>query len=489
MWPLHGVSASRAIERRATESLPDHTLMRRAGIALYRLAIAIAPHASRFWVAAGPGNNGGDGLEVATVLHGMGRSVSVTLLGDPTCFPADAAQAWQRAQQAGVQIDAGPTRIPDLGADDLAIDALLGLGTSRPPQGPLAEIIARLSSTPASVLSVDLPSGLDADSGWLDRPDDITRCVRADHTLSLLTLKPGLFTAHGRDHAGQIWLCPLGSDLGSEPADAYLSDGSIRLPSRSHAHHKGSFGKVFVIGGAMQMGGAAVLAARAALHAGAGRVYLQLLEAGPGGDLPSYDPVAPELMLCRHVDLSARDPEDVIVLGCGGGTAVGSALESALLSPARLVLDADALNLIAADVCLQERLQARTRLGRDAVLTPHPLEAARLLQTDVATVQASRLEQARALAAQLQCVVVLKGSGTIIASATHPATINPTGNALLGTAGTGDVLAGWVGALWAQGLGARQAAERAVWEHGQQADLWARTHPDRLLTAGQLLAT
>jgi hydroxyethylthiazole kinase-like uncharacterized protein yjeF len=479
-WPLHGTQASRAIEQQAAIGLPPHTLMQRAGQAVARLARAVAPHARRVWIAAGPGNNGGDGFEAACHLRHAGLDVHVTAVGDASRLPADAAASLARARDAGVSI-APPGQAPGLQPHDLAIDALLGLGVSRPPEGALAETIALINRSAAVRLAVDLPSGLPSDTGNVPAGT----CVQAHHTLSLLSLKPGLFTAHGRDHAGSIWFCDLGIDAAQHPCSTWLAGAADHaLPQRRHAQHKGSFGNVVVIGGAPGMTGAALLAARSALHHGAGRVFVQLLD--PAAMV--VDTLAPELMFRSRIDWHAAGGDPwTAVCGCGGGDAVREVLPTVLARAGRLVLDADGLNAVAADPALQTLLARRGGRGLATVLTPHPLEAARLLACPVSQVQGDRLAHARQLAQQFGAVVLLKGSGSITAAPDGSATINPTGSAALGTAGTGDVLAGWVGALLAQGAAPQAAAVAAACAHGAAADAWTRAHPGGTLVAGLLL--
>lgn len=480
-WPLFDTAATQRIEHHAAALLPPHTLMRRAGLAIARLALALAPHARTVWIACGPGNNGGDGLEAALHLHQRGLRVVVSWLGSPQKSPPDAQQSWQRAHEAGVPFEAQPPQ--GMGAADLCIDALLGvglggLGTGPAPNSPLGTLLAHLRSSVAPVLAVDLPTGLQADTGQYAL--GFAPCAAAfaafpasvRYTLSLLTLKPGLFTGAGRDAAGTVWF----DDLAITPAltespSAWLA-GFTAQPTRCHSSHKGSYGDVAVIGGeglsarGMGMTGAAILAARAALHSGAGRVLVALLDSAN----LELDLQQPELMF-RHLCALPLEPLTV-VCGCGGGEAVRAVLVQVLAQAPRLVLDADALNAIATDTALQTALQARGRRGQITVLTPHPLEAARLLATDVAEVQAHRLQAAQTLAAQFGCVVVLKGSGTVVAAPGQVPRINPTGNARLASAGTGDVLAGMLGAHWAAGTDAAQAAQIAVWEHGWAADQW-----------------
>jgi ADP-dependent NAD(P)H-hydrate dehydratase / NAD(P)H-hydrate epimerase len=465
-FSLYTAALTRTLEAQAAASLPNHTLMQRAGLATARLALAMAPHAQRWWIACGPGNNGGDGLEAAMHLHHWGKTPLVTWLGSLETAPRDARASHARAIAAGVQfLSEPPTDC------DGAIDALLGTGASRAPEGRLALWIAHLNSLEQPVLAVDLPSGLNADTG-----STAGTCVRATHTLSLLTVKPGLFTAQGRDQCGDIWLDPLDVDLASWPASARLNPRPARL-YRPHASHKGSYGDVAVVGGAPGMAGAALLAARAALHHGAGRVYVALLDPTH----PGVDSVQPELMLRPA---NALDPRSLtVVAGCGGGSAIRSELPRLLSASPRLVLDADALNAISADTQLQALLRGRQRHGHATVLTPHPLEAARLLSCTTREIQQDRPRAAALLAQQTGACIVLKGSGTLIVATGSAPSINPTGSARLATAGTGDVLAGLIGARLALGETAYDAACSAVWLHGAAADGWPEGAP---LTADAL---
>lgn len=482
---LHGVAQTRAIERAELARSHAPPLMQRAGAAVARLALAVAPHARRVWVAAGPGNNGGDGIEAAIHLKRAGRDVEIGLLAAASA-PADAQAALQRAQAAGLAIRIGAAApAQPLGSDDLAIDALLGLGASRAPEGAIAEAIRALGSLPCAVLAVDQPSGLDADTG---RPLG-DACVVAQHTLTLLTAKPGLFTASGRDHAGRVWLDTLGVDLAAHAIapTAWLRSLADRLPldARRHAQHKGSFGDVAIVGGDDGMVGAALLAARAAHAAGAGRVFVELLGAAAQAGF-SVDGVRPELMFRPGWSLQRDALKNATVVGgCGGGDAMRAVLARLLGSAARLVLDADALNAIAGDASLAALLRARP--DASTVLTPHPLEAARLLGSRTADVQADRLRAADELAAKTGAVVVLKGSGSIVAAPGVIPGINASGNAALASPGTGDVLAGWIGGSWAEsaalGWPLHEIVSRAVAEHGAAAE----PAPARSLRANDLI--
>ena len=505
-WPLHSIAATRSLEHAAMAGLPPHTLMQRAGLSVARLALAVAPHARALWVACGPGNNGGDGLEAAMHLQRWGKQVVVTWLGTADTAPADAAKSYQRALDAGVQFaDAPPAQF------ELCIDALLGIGASsaaRVPEGRMAQWIAAINSGMAPVLAVDVPTGLNADTGHAG-----VLCINAQFTLSLLTLKPGLFTGHGRDACGQVWLddlnhadnlnaadalhgpdapiAPIGlvaptapiapvPGAGHDFATAWLS-AAPASPPRAHASHKGSYGDVAVIGGAPGMTGAALLAASAALHSGAGRVFVALLDGGA----MAVDPQQPELMFRSWDALDFKAL--TVVCGCGGGDPVRHVLARVLSIAGSMVIDADALNAIATDTQMETLLRSRAARQAHTVLTPHPLEAARLLGTTTALVQQDRLAAARQLGERFMCTVVLKGSGTVVAAPGQTLVINPTGNAVLATAGTGDVLAGMIGARLANaqrnGRSAFQSACDAVYLHGKAADDWPA---HRALTAGAL---
>lgn len=438
---LYNTASSRAIEAHAQARLASHALMAKAGLALAKLALAIVPHGGRIWVACGPGNNGGDGLVAATWLHELGWQTQVSLLRSDTTPPADAAWALSKAQAAGVPISDDP---PDF-QPDLIIDALLGLGSSRPADGRMADWIRRINSLEVPVLSADLPTGLHADSGRL-LGDSF---VRASHCLALLTLKPGLFTAHGRDCCGELWFDDLGCTP-KAPADTWLLGrdcmAGVQRPLLASTH-KGRQGDTLVIGGGPGMQGAARLAARSALAAGAGRVYACLLD-----PLATPDPTRAELMQWPLERLNERQAWQghSLVAGCGAGTAIAAILHLLLAHAERLVLDADGLNALAADPALRALTAARRGQGLATILTPHPLEAARLLDCTSSDIQADRLAAAAALSRRYDCTVLLKGSGSIIASPACSLAINSTGGPALATAGTGDVLAGWLAGLWAR---------------------------------------
>lgn len=482
-WPVLAASQVRQLEP-MLQALSPTPLMQNAGLACARLALAIAPHARRIWVAAGPGNNGGDGLEAALHLHQWGKEVVVSLIASSEPGPTDAQQALQRARQAGVRIQ---SETPDewvqaMTPHDLCIDALLGIGATRPLSHALRHGVRTFHRSRGQVLSIDVPTGLNPHSGqWLGCESGETLAVQADHTLSLIAPQMGLLMGHGRDASGQLWLEDLGYQALKQPLQPQAWLNCPKVPAlKAHASHKGSHGDVAVIGGetlvdsGMGMAGAAVLAATAALHAGAGRVTLSLLSGQASNMAP------PDVM---QRPWSQLDLERLhVVCGCGGGSVVAAVLPEILRRSAHLVLDADGLNAVAQNPQLQAAL--RQRAERQAtVITPHPLEAARLLNTSTAQVQNDRLQAAQALVDRFQCCVVLKGSGTVIAAPDKTPRINTSGNGRLAIGGTGDVLAGLIAARMALGLNAFDAACVGVGQHGQAADDWPE---GEALTASRL---
>lgn len=479
---LYTVAQLRAIEQAAYAGLQPGTLMQRAGKAAadYALALLADRRDRPVLVLAGPGNNGGDALEAAANLADSGVDATVLHLPGRRDASPETAAAYERARSGSVGwIDMLP---PDA-EWGLVIDGLFGIGLERPLDGDYRELVAGLESIRCPILALDVPSGLDADTGAVIGPDGIA--VRATHTISFLGDKPGLHTADGRDHAGEVRVDMLGVGSAALPrATAQLSGLPLfanRLAARRHNTHKGSFGDVAIVGGAHGMAGAPVLAARGALYAGAGRVYVAALNTPPG-----YDSSQPEIMFraADEFDFFGR----TLVIGPGMGDSADAIrlLAKALDSDSPLVIDADALNLIGASPDLQSRLAQR---AAPAVLTPHPLEGARLLGMTAAVVQSDRLEAAREMALRTNATVILKGSGTVIARPDGDVLVNPTGNAGLATPGSGDVLAGICGALLAQEWPAWEAAAAATWIHGAAADALVDEGVGPIgLTAGELPA-
>ena len=448
---LHNRASIRSIETAAISGLEPHTLMQTAGMEVAALALACFPHASTYWIACGTGNNAGDGFTAARFLRQWGKNPVVTMLSNDRALPIDAEHALRLAIHAGVSVEENPPQ-----SFDVCIDALYGIGKQKDFSPQCRDWIAAINHSGKPVLAVDVPTGLNSDTGAID-----SLCVKADLTLSLLTLKPGLFTAKGRDVSGDIWFNHLGVAHEVAPC-AEINHARPILP-RLHDTHKGNFGDVGVIGGAKGMSGAALLAANAALHGGAGRIFLALLDKV----IPNF--ARPELM-CREVDQLPIE-QLTVVAGCGGANDITLHLPAIIARSKKLVLDADALNAIARNPGLQQQLMSRS--PETTALTPHPLEAARLLNTDTTTIQSDRLEYAQRLANQFQCTVVLKGSGTIIAAPGEIPRINATGDAKLATGGTGDVLAGLLGAYFTNAPSAFDASCAAVYRHGLVANQWA----------------
>jgi len=484
--PLLTVAELRTCETGAQTSLPAHTLMARAGAAAARFLTGQIDHAPSpiagkpVWFAAGPGNNGGDALVVATELHRAGIAVEVCMPIEVK--PDDARWALAEARAAGVPVAATPPASFD--AHGWLVDGMFGIGLARALEGVFADLAVRLSSRARSdghVLALDVPSGLDSDTGNVVGAGP---AVRATHTVTFISAKPGLYTGAGRDHAGEVSLAPIGVDVQAAITSARLNAPALFapwLPARDFSTHKGTFGTLAVIGGDTGMCGAPILAARAALLAGAGKVHAGFISS----DAPPYDPPHPELMLHAAARLDTH-AMDAFAAGCGMGASASARnlVDQILQLNVPVLLDADALNLVARDDALASRVAAR---GTPCVITPHPLEAARLLAADTASVQRDRVAAARALAARFAAVAVLKGSGTVIAAPDGRVAINPTGNAGLATGGTGDVLGGLIGALLAQRLPPFEAALAGVWLHGLAADtLCAEGDGPAGLTAGEL---
>ncbi|MEN3293800.1 MAG: ADP-dependent NAD(P)H-hydrate dehydratase / NAD(P)H-hydrate epimerase [Burkholderiales bacterium] len=466
---LYSVAEIRGIEQAALAALPPGTLMQRAGESTAELAIKLAgapENLAKVLVFAGPGNNGGDALETAHLLAQAGLRVSVLLYGDPAKYPRDAQQALKRALNSA-SVFPDTSRLSELVSHDwsLAVDGLFGIGLTRPISGTMRQAVEAINGLGCPVLALDVPSGLNADTGSIVGDGGIA--VQATHTITFIGNKPGLHTAFGRDYAGEVEVAAL--HVGPKdfpPPHAFLNNiarfaGALRR--RANNSHKGSYGDVAIVGGAPGMAGAAILAARASAKCGAGRVFAGFLE-----HAPPYDSEQPELMcrLARELDFSSH----TLAVGPGLGTSPAAldTLTRALNTTTPLVIDADALNLVAANSNLQQTVATRNGI---TIMTPHPLEAARLLGTSSAKIQSDRLAAARDIAGRYNAVVTLKGAGTVISRPDGTVVINTTGNPGLATAGTGDVLTGICAALLAQNWPQWEAALAATWLHGHAADL------------------
>jgi ADP-dependent NAD(P)H-hydrate dehydratase / NAD(P)H-hydrate epimerase len=462
MSPIYLTAEIRQIEQAFIAANPGVSLMERAGLAAAEKARDMLGDGFRVLVVCGPGNNGGDGLVVAHHLRVCwGYQVTTVLLGDDAKLPVDAAAAYGKFVAAGETV---VPQIPDGPHWDLIVDALLGIGLRRAVEGVFAKAIERINASCAPVLSIDIPSGLDSDTGNVRGI-----VINATETITFIGLKPGLLTADGKDHIGRLAVASLDINVEEfvEPRGRLLDQTTVThyLPRRRWNSHKGSFGSVGILGGAEGMQGAAALAGRAALKLGAGRVYLGTLTKSATG----YDPMQPELMWRDAKTLLSLGHLTALVAGPGMGQSheARALLVRLLEMQTPLALDADALNLIAADEPSQLALATREH---ETILTPHPAEAARLLGSNTATVQGNRIEAALELAERFQTMVALKGAGTVCATPAGHWFINPTGNPGLASAGTGDVLSGIIGALLAQGLKAEEALTLGVYLHGAAAD-------------------
>ncbi|OZA30604.1 MAG: bifunctional ADP-dependent NAD(P)H-hydrate dehydratase/NAD(P)H-hydrate epimerase [Hydrogenophilales bacterium 17-61-9] len=457
--PLFMAADIRAIEQKWLAVHPDAALMEKAGAAVAERAGALANESGApILFLAGPGNNGGDALVAARLLREQGFRVLVVSRADPGRLPPDAARAWSGWRDSGGTI---LNEVPRSQAFSLIIDGLFGVGLQRDITGEAARWIAQAQSLECPKLAIDLPSGLDSDSGW------IRGCaLRADHTLTFLGLKPGLLTADGPDYAGILHLDTLGVDPQTLPATPGIALTQLAshhaLPARAQNSHKGLYGHIGIIGGHNGMVGACLIAGRAALQHGAGSVTLGTLD-----ERIVVDYAEPRLMFASPETLLVT-PMSVLVIGPGLGQSprAHALLEAALAAPCPLVLDADALNLLASDPNLAKQT---TRRSHPTLLTPHPGEAARLLKLSVAEVQANRIESARLLGQSYRAEIALKGAGTVIAHPNNHYAINTSGGPWLAQAGSGDRLTGMVAALMGQGMGAGNALEAAVWLHGNTA--------------------
>ncbi|MCU0811184.1 MAG: NAD(P)H-hydrate dehydratase [Thiobacillaceae bacterium] len=450
--PLFMAADIRAIDRQWAGAHPDASLMERAGAAAAELALMLASETGDpILVLAGPGNNGGDALVAARRLTAQGIRAVVVSRADPARLPPDAAKAWHAWHECGGTI---VSEIPSSHDFSLVIDGLFGVGLVRDIEGMEARWICMANALACPRLALDVPSGLDSDSGRIRGI-----ALRADHTLTYLGLKPGLFTADGPDCCGQLHLDSLGIDPATlaTPSGFALTRLEDRhtLPPRRNNSHKGDFGHVGIIGGAPGMVGAALIAGRAALQQGAGSVILGILDERIAVDYfePRLMFGMPEALLQGRLDVLAIGP------GLGRSARANNLLQQALALPCPLLLDADALNLLAAR---RELANLAAQRSHPTLLTPHPGEAARLLGSSSADIQQDRIGSALKL-------VALKGAGTVIASPAGRYAINTTGGPWLAQAGSGDRLSGMVAALLGQGMPADDALQAAVWLHGRAA--------------------
>jgi hydroxyethylthiazole kinase-like uncharacterized protein yjeF len=464
---LYRAAQVRELDRLAIEehAVPGYTLMSRAGAAAFALLRERWPQATRLAVVCGGGNNGGDGYLVARLAHQAGLTVSALWLSDPEKLKGDARRAYQEARQSGVPIQ--PFAVSSLATAEVIVDAILGTGLEREVSGAWREAIAAINGHAGGVLAIDIPSGLHADTGAV-----LGAAVRADITVTFIGLKQGLFTGEGPSYCGVLRFDNL-----DVPADIYATvhpacrryageDLPQLLAPRPRSAHKGYYGHVLVVGGDLGMAGAARMAAEAAARCGAGLVSVATRAAHAGQQAAAR----PELMFRGVETPSELEPllerATVIALGPGLGRTSWSQdmLRAVLATPDYpLVVDADALNLLAAEPAVRQ----------DWVLTPHPGEAARLLRMSTAQVQADRFAAVSELALRFGGVCVLKGAGTLIAERGQGLALCSCGNPGMASGGMGDVLTGLIAGLLAQGLPLWQAARAGVYVHARAADLAA----------------
>ncbi|HTR58593.1 MAG TPA: NAD(P)H-hydrate dehydratase [Casimicrobiaceae bacterium] len=457
--PIFRVADLRAIEAAHGEA----PLMERAGLAAAtRARELLDDRRPRVLVLAGPGNNGGDAFVVARYLKSWFFDVVVAFCGDAAKLSRDAAAAYRAWREAGGET---VTAWPDRDDWGLVVDGLFGIGLSRTVEGLPAQWIAQANASGAPILALDIASGLNADTGVAYAP-----AIRAHATATFIALKPGLLTADGPDYCGAISVHRLGLELDVKSSGRRLEWNSlaVALPQpllRTRRNvHKGTFGTLGIVGGNDGLVGAAILAGRAAVHLGAGKVWVGLA----ASERPAVDWVQPELMLRQAHDVLSSKP-DALLVGPGLGTTTNARelLAQALALDCPLAVDADALNLIAGDAALGAAMAKRSA---PSAITPHPAEAARLAGATSATIQSDRLQAALDLAARFKASVVLKGAGSVIAHPDGSWAINASGNAALASGGTGDVLAGMLAALIVQNVPMEPALELAACLHGAAAD-------------------
>lgn len=460
--PILLSTALRNVEQTALSGRQPLPLMARAGLAAAELARTLAGDSGKpLLILAGPGNNGGDALVVARHLQDWWFKVTVVCPGDHQQYTGDAATALQNWRAAGGQLI---NAIPPAQDWALVVDGLFGSGLQRELSGRYATLIEQVNSLGVPVLALDVPSGLDADSGRV-----LGCAIEADHTITFIAMKPGLLTLDGPDHCGTVHVADLGlsAAVADAPGGVTIGHGVLDhlLPPRPRNSHKGTYGSAGIVGGAQGMTGAALLAGRAALKCGAGRVYAGLL----AHDALLVDPLQPELMLRPADGVLRLDHLSALAIGPGLGDSPDAAeyLDWALEAAMPLVLDADALNQIATAPALKDKLKQRVM---PSILTPHPAEAARLLNCTVDDVQHNRVAAALQLATQCSAGVALKGAGSICAWPDGHWAINTSGNPGMASAGMGDVLTGIITALLAQGVDERHALTAGIYLHGAAAD-------------------
>lgn len=474
---LYTAGQVRDFDRHAIEvcGIPGYELMNRAGLATLAALRAFWPATRSVTVLCGPGNNGGDGYVVARAARAQGLGVRVVALGDPGALAGDARRAHGDFVAAGGRCEPWSAALLE---SDVIVDALYGTGLGRPVGGEAAAMIEAANGSRRPLVAVDIPSGLQADTGAV-----LGVAARAAMTVTFIGRKAGLYLGAGPEHAGHVVFDALGvpeaTFTGTQPLARLIDPALLAevLPRRRRTAHKGDHGHVLVVGGGPGMPGAARLAGEAALRAGAGLVTLAVHPDNTG-----LAGMRPELM-CLAADGAAslttalsRAAVVAVGPGLGQGDWARQVLRAALDCGKPLVVDADALNLL-----------ATAPQSRDGwVLTPHPGEAARLLDTRGADLQADRLNAAHELRARYGGTVVLKGAGTIVLGAAGIPWLCDRGNPGMAVAGMGDVLTGVIAGIAAQGADLERAAAAGVLVHAQAGDLAAR-RGERGMLASDLL--
>lgn len=482
--PIFFTAEIREIERLAAAQQDAPCLMEKAGLAAAQIARdkLLSHDQCNVLILAGPGNNGGDAFVIARYLKQWGHSITLVFAGDQERLPDDAKNALQQwlAVQGKLK-----HKIPDEQNWNIIIDGLFGIGLDpkRPLQGQYLDWVQTVNRMQTPVLALDIPSGLGSDNGCI-----YGAVINATITVTFIGFKPGLLTNYGPQYCGDIQLRDLDLEpCHFQPAHTWILNAklahSLLPPPRAANSHKGTFGSIGILGGSAGMVGAALLAGKAALKLGAGRVYLGLI----ARNAPAVDVTQPELMLQSPHELFKLKQINCLVTGPGLGTESDAYtwLDCALTTQHALVLDADALNHIAVHTQMATKLRQR---NEPAVLTPHPAEAARLLGIDVTTVQNDRLGAAQQITENFNCHVVLKGAGSICTFPNGSHYINTSGNPGLSSAGTGDVLSGMIGAFISQGLNPEHALLLAVYLHGAAADeLRQQQHGPLGMTATEII--
>lgn len=488
---LLDTAGCREIERRVMEQFgyDEIDLVRRAGAAAFALLKQRWPECRSLSVFCGKGNNAADGYIIAALAARSGWKVEILCLEPPpTADPG--LTAHQEALAAGAvqkPLYQAADHSDDAIGGDVIVDALLGTGLKGSPRPPYAKQIVRINRTKLPVLALDVPSGLNATTA-----EQAGEAVKASATISFIVLKRALVTGWGVNLTGHLYLDDLGvparlSDAATNRLPWLTAGDCAALPMRQPAAHKGENGRVLLIGGAAGFGGAIILSAEMAVRGGAGLVAVAT-DAAHCAPLLARVPEALAKPSPQQSELTALlDWADVVACGPGLDTSMASEqfLTSALTAEKPLILDADALNMLAASPVHQKYLKARAAPN---CFTPHPGEAARLLGCSISEVEANRITAALTLAKRYQALVALKGAGTILAAESTVLGICAHGNPGMASAGMGDILCGLLAALIAQGLAPRQALTKAVCLHALAADQLASHQGTIGIAAGELVA-